>query len=406
MNKYTAYGYRQAEVNASAISYNGDYEIDGLFLMGNGYRLYSPSIRRFYSADSMSPGRAGVNPYTYNLGDPINRSDPSGHESLSVGQQIAIGVAAVSILASLATLVLGAGITCGLISSASVVASLATTTLSTAIVEVIGLAAGIASIIAETKGNKDWQLAGEILGYVSFGFAMGPGIAKGVTKAVTKVDNKISKSTASNGGKLALRGRDASKVSDEIIGSEKTFTGTVTGNGSGVNNMGWFSQGDALSLALTSDRNLNGTGDLNDIESSTTWLKNGRVDKLMPSMSMANKQRNAWNRIYSTVYDGEFAHYATAYVKKLKFDEYTLNTPYIEGKAFKNNFDIEDSIMYMDPMNQRMLRSINNHSGQNFVTHNMNGWVIESPTNGHYLPISFFNKLLPENLLGRRGAIF
>jgi len=271
MNKYTAYGYRQAEVNASAISYNGDYEIDGLFLMGNGYRLYSPTIRRFYSADSMSPGDAGVNPYTYNLGDPINRSDPSGHLSLSVGQQIAIGVAAVSILAAFLTLGLGAGIICGLISSSFVLAPLATTTLSGMIVEVIGIGAGAVSIAGELQDkNKDLKIAGEILDYISLGFAIGPAIAKGVTKAVTKVANKMSTSTAKNGGKLAMRGRDASKVSDEIVGSEKTFTGKVEGNGSGADNQ-------FVNYSIENTKSFDYLLRYGRRIGSKSWVKNNRV---------------------------------------------------------------------------------------------------------------------------------
>lgn len=50
--------------------------------LGNGVRAYNPVLMRFNTPDSFSPFAAGgVNPYTYCLGDPINRSDPSGHIS-------------------------------------------------------------------------------------------------------------------------------------------------------------------------------------------------------------------------------------------------------------------------------------------------------------------------------------
>jgi hypothetical protein len=36
---------------------------------------------RFYSADSLSPfGKGGLNSYCYCLGDPVNRTDPTGHK--------------------------------------------------------------------------------------------------------------------------------------------------------------------------------------------------------------------------------------------------------------------------------------------------------------------------------------
>lgn len=48
--------------------------------LGNGYRTYSPALRRFLSPDSESPfGVGGINSYAYCESDPINYLDPSGH---------------------------------------------------------------------------------------------------------------------------------------------------------------------------------------------------------------------------------------------------------------------------------------------------------------------------------------
>lgn len=66
----------------SSIGYKG-YLVDhvsGCYLLGNGYRIYDPRMRAFYSPDSMSPfGAAGLNRYQYCNLDPVNFKDPSGN---------------------------------------------------------------------------------------------------------------------------------------------------------------------------------------------------------------------------------------------------------------------------------------------------------------------------------------
>ncbi len=81
---YTAYG--QQALAGSALGFNGQRsEPHGHYLLGNGYRGYSPSLRRFLSADRISPfGRGGLNAYTYCQGDPVNRVDPNGAFSLAI----------------------------------------------------------------------------------------------------------------------------------------------------------------------------------------------------------------------------------------------------------------------------------------------------------------------------------
>lgn len=78
---YSPYGYH-APV-ALLPGFNGEHPdpVTGHYLLGNGYRAYNPTLMRFNSPDSLSPfGEGGLNAYAYCAGDPVNRSDPSGHE--------------------------------------------------------------------------------------------------------------------------------------------------------------------------------------------------------------------------------------------------------------------------------------------------------------------------------------
>ena len=80
---YCPYGYPSAASGLlSLLGFNGERPdpVTGHYLLGNGYRAFNPVLMRFNSPDSFSPfGEAGINQYSYCLGDPVNRSDPSGH---------------------------------------------------------------------------------------------------------------------------------------------------------------------------------------------------------------------------------------------------------------------------------------------------------------------------------------
>ncbi|ECE0486494.1 RHS repeat-associated core domain-containing protein [Salmonella enterica subsp. enterica] len=62
--------------------FNGERQdpSSGVSHLGNGYRAYSPALRRFTCPDSESPfGVGGINAYAYCNADPVNQTDPSGH---------------------------------------------------------------------------------------------------------------------------------------------------------------------------------------------------------------------------------------------------------------------------------------------------------------------------------------
>ena len=77
---YSPYGYCPAR--HSALAFNGE-RLDlptGHYFLGSGYRAFNAVLMRFNRPDDLSPfSSGGLNAYAYCEGEPINRSDPSGH---------------------------------------------------------------------------------------------------------------------------------------------------------------------------------------------------------------------------------------------------------------------------------------------------------------------------------------
>ncbi|MDG9886636.1 RHS repeat-associated core domain-containing protein [Pseudomonas sp. GD04058] len=66
----------------ASLGFNGELfeSWTGHYLLGKGYRGYSPLLLIFIQPDSWSPfGAGGLNAYAYCLGDPVNHCDPTGH---------------------------------------------------------------------------------------------------------------------------------------------------------------------------------------------------------------------------------------------------------------------------------------------------------------------------------------
>lgn len=82
---YGPYGHCVADSGRTTLlGFNGERSdpMTGDYLLGNGYRAFSPVSMRFNSSDFLSPfNKGGINSYAYCLGDPINRTDANGRFS-------------------------------------------------------------------------------------------------------------------------------------------------------------------------------------------------------------------------------------------------------------------------------------------------------------------------------------
>ncbi|WP_312317490.1 RHS repeat-associated core domain-containing protein [Stenotrophomonas sp.] len=169
-------------------AFNGELldAASGCYLLGAGHhRPYSPRLGIFLAADRLSPfGAGGVNPYAYCAGDPVNRSDPTGHfwKWIVAAVGIAVGVAAVAVTFGAASKAVAAVATVGFSAlTKSTAGAIASTTLG-----VVAVGAEVGAIAAEVSGDTK---TASILGFV--GLALGivaaaPAIAKAATKGAAK----------------------------------------------------------------------------------------------------------------------------------------------------------------------------------------------------------------------------
>ncbi|WP_312317486.1 RHS repeat-associated core domain-containing protein [Stenotrophomonas sp.] len=193
-------------------AFNGELldAASGCYLLGAGHhRPYSPRLGIFLAADGLSPfGAGGLNPYAYCAGDPVNRSDPTGHfwKWIVVAVGIAVGVAAVAVTFGAASKAVAAVATVGFSAlTKSTAGAIASTTLG-----VVAVGAEVGAIAAEVSGDTK---TAKILGFVGLALgivAAGPAIAKAAAKGAAKF-SRFSKRIATIRSQ-GLSGRGAARA--------------------------------------------------------------------------------------------------------------------------------------------------------------------------------------------------
>ncbi|QLL16009.1 RHS repeat-associated core domain-containing protein [Pseudomonas chlororaphis] len=181
----------ELSISTPQLGFNGCLfdSITGCYHLGNGYRLYNPALRTFYSPDSFSPfGAGGVNRYQYCNLNPINFIDPSGHISVQAGVGVALSV--VGILLSVYTLGASLSLVAGaaaMTGGGALAVGLGVTT------SVLGLASGATGIASHALEESD-PVTSEALGWASLGLGIGSmitgiGGAVATTRALRMANN-------------------------------------------------------------------------------------------------------------------------------------------------------------------------------------------------------------------------
>ncbi|WP_340617725.1 RHS repeat-associated core domain-containing protein [Xenorhabdus entomophaga] len=195
--------------STTLLGFNGERAdpLSGVTHLGNGYRAYSPALRRFTCPDSESPfGIGGINSYVYCDSDPVNRTDPSGHGPIIwlLRKVIRLG-ARLGIKAAQSEAMTSAFVTIGYVETGLEVASWAAT--------------GTASKVKEMKGQPE---IAHKLSWASLGLGItgGFGLAEIEVQRVLRGARGLSERLArAKGGSFFFRKKGMAIITD--IGKEE-----------------------------------------------------------------------------------------------------------------------------------------------------------------------------------------
>jgi RHS repeat-associated protein len=194
-------------------AFNGEMRdaASGCYLLGaRHHRPYSPTLGMFLAPDRASPfGAGGLNALSYCAGDPINRTDPTGH----FWKWIVAGIAVVAAVATLG--VLAAAGAAALTASAVVGAVLVTTG--------AGLEVAAALVKDETLSTV-LGVVGAVLG-IAGGVAAGAAVAKGAASIKARGARFLSRLGSGRGGQAASRARPLSGSAGGPVAARTTGGG-------------------------------------------------------------------------------------------------------------------------------------------------------------------------------------
>ncbi|WP_049858172.1 RHS repeat-associated core domain-containing protein [Trabulsiella odontotermitis] len=210
---------QRSGLSASLPGFNGERAdpLSGVTHLGNGYRAYSPVLRRFTCPDSSSPfGEGGVNPYAYCEGDPINHTDPSGHGIIT------LIIRAIALAIRIGLKVAMSEGTAAMVSTAGYV--------ETGVTAAASLATGVSARVVKTKNPeaaRKLQWAG-----IGLGIAAAAGAAEAVgtrimrcRKGVSQVAQRVDGVSYNPRGSIAeIFGETAEAVGETVEAQNEALT--------------------------------------------------------------------------------------------------------------------------------------------------------------------------------------
>jgi RHS repeat-associated protein len=209
--------YGKGDATDGLPGFNGERPdpVSGAYHQGNGYRAYNPVLRRFNCPDSLSPfGAGGINPYAYCLGDPVNRTDPTGH----ISWQGIVGIVTGVIGLGLSLFTAGASIA----AAGSVTAALSSVSRLGLTIGLMGVAADVTAIASGATEDVNPEVS-SVLGWVSMATGIA-GVGAGISLAFKRV--KVFKHTTAHGDSIhiELNTKPAVYLHSHIKNTEKDIT--------------------------------------------------------------------------------------------------------------------------------------------------------------------------------------
>jgi len=228
---YGAWGSRGTDGAPGRTGFAGEVREPRTDLYSLGSRLYSPRLRRFLSADPLSPfGDGGLNRYAYCGGDPVNRIDPTGNSWLDwLGAALGLVGAVLGTVMTAGALLPAAAAAGGLMAAMSTASGAVLAT--TLALDVVSLAAEVGSTVALAAGDEKTM---GILGWVAFGtgmasagMALAPRAAKAAARAGRFVGSWQDRLQHAGGVPGRVRRTQVSEIAlqDIDIPSNRTLVG-------------------------------------------------------------------------------------------------------------------------------------------------------------------------------------